>query len=498
MKRFVSIWFPHLAADWFELRKPELKKIPFVLTAPAHGRMMITAANLPAQKKGIRAGMVFADARTILPSLQKFDDKPGLENQLLERLAEWCIRFTPAAAVDPPAGIMLDATGCSHLWGSDEAYLRDLIKRLQSRGYQAKASMADTIGAAWAMTRFGNDLVIEKEDHLKRLLNLPPEALRIEARVTERLHKLGLTQIKDLVALPQTALRRRFGPLIIQRLHQALGKEEEWIQPVFPVEPYQERLPCPEPIARLEGIEMALERLLEQLCSRLKKEGKGLRTAFFRGYRVDGKATGIQISTSRPSNNANHLFHLFQMRLSSFEPDAGIEIFLLEATKLEDHIPLQSAFWKENGGLNDQGVSELIDRLSVRIGTAAIHRYLPDEHYWPERSFKKAASLAETPLTAWKLDKPRPLQLLTPPERITVTAPIPDYPPMLFHYRGRLHKIAKADGPERIEQEWWIQEGEHRDYYAVEDEEGGRYWVFRSGHYDEEKKPKWYLHGFFA
>jgi len=140
----------------------------------------------------------------------------------------------------------------------------------------------------------------------------------------------------------------------------------------------------------------------------------------------------------------------------------------------------------------------LIDRLAGKIGADAIHRYLPAEHYWPERSFKKSSSLIEQPTTQWKLDAPRPLRLLEAPESIEVTAPIPDYPPMLFRHKGKLHKIVKADGPERIEQEWWIEEGQHRDYYSVEDEEGCRYWLFRSGHYDAEKKPQWFVHGFFA
>ena len=119
MKRFVSIWFPYLATDWFTLRKPELKKIPFVLAAPSHGRMVITAANPLAIKKGISEGMVLADARALYPSLQNFDDKPDLVPQLLKRLAEWCIRFTPFAAPDTTGGVMLDASGCSHLWGGD-------------------------------------------------------------------------------------------------------------------------------------------------------------------------------------------------------------------------------------------------------------------------------------------------------------------------------------------------------------------------------------------
>jgi protein ImuB len=175
----------------------------------------------------------------------------------------------------------------------------------------------------------------------------------------------------------------------------------------------------------------------------------------------------------------------------------GIELFILEAQKVEDHYPHQQKMWEGSGGLDDIRLSELIDRLAGRIGPQAIHRYLPDEHYWPERSFKTVSSLQERSSTTWRVDKLRPLQLLSRPEPIEVTAPIPDYPPMLFRRKGKLHKVTRADGPERIEQEWWLQQGQHRDYYRVEDEEGNRYWIFRSGHYDE-KMYRWFIHGFFA
>jgi protein ImuB len=109
-------------------------------------------------------------------------------------------------------------------------------------------------------------------------------------------------------------------------------------------------------------------------------------------------------------------------------------------------------------------------------------------------------NLLEPNVGRWQLtvDRPRPLHLLHIPEPIEVTAPIPDYPPMNFRYKNRLHKIKKADGPERIEPEWWISDGRHRDYYAVEDEEGGRYWIFRAGHYARDRSPNWFIHGFFA
>jgi protein ImuB len=496
--RYVSIWFPHLAIDWFELQQPPLKKTAFVLVVPSHGRKIITATNAIAIKNGIEEGMVLADARAILPSLQYFDEKPSLVPRLLRKISAWCIRFTPYAAVDPPAGIILDASGCPHLWGSNETYVNDIVNRLQTKGFHAKAAIADTIGCAWAVARFGKKMVIENERHVDALLGLPPESLRIEASSVERLHKLGLKRVENLISIPQSSLRRRFGKLIVQRLNQAFGAEQEFIEPVYPIEPYHERLPCLEPIATHGAIEIALQQLLETICKRLAKEGKGIRTAFFKGYRIDGKIVNIEISTSRASNNPNHLFHLFELKLSTFEPGLGIELFVLEAKKVDDHIPTQSECWKHTTGLNNNALSELIDRISGRLGAQAIQRYLPDEHYWPERSFKPAISLAEQAMTEWKVDRRRPLQLLSPPERIQVTAPIPDYPPMLFRYKDKVHKVKKADGPERIEQEWWIHEGEHRDYYAVEDEEGCRYWLFRCGHYDEGKKTQWFLHGFFA
>jgi protein ImuB len=332
---------------------------------------------------------------------------------------------------------------------------------------------------------------------MEALVSLPAASLRLEIDTIDRLQKLGLRQVKDFLSMPRSALRRRFGRHIIMRLHQALGVEEEFIQPVLPVQPYQERLPCLEPIVTATGIEIALERLLETLCERLRQEQKGLRVANFKCYRVDGKIEQIGIVTNSPSHNVKHLFKLFEIKISTIQPDLGIELFVLEAPKVEDHTAGQQKLWEAMRGLDDINLSELIDRLSGRVGSNSIRRFLPDEHYWPERSLRPASSINVQNTTEWKLDRPRPMQLLPKPETIEVMALVPDYPPIHFRYKGKLHKIIKADGPERIEPEWWIQEGQHRDYYAVEDEEGRRYWLFRAGHYDD-KNYKWFMHGFFG
>ena len=498
-QRFVSIWFRHLKTDWFIRRQSALKDIPFVLAAPDHGRMLITATNNSAENEGVYPGMVVADARAVISSLQVLDDIPRLSTKLLSGIGEWCIRFAPAVAIDEPNGLLLEVTGCAHLWGDEKDYLTDIYKRIRLFGYDIKIGIADTIGAAWAIARFGKGSpIVESGQQSKALLSLPAAALRIEPVISERLEKLGLRQVKDFIHLPRPSLRRRFGQVLLQRINQALGYEEEWITPLQPIEPYQERLPCLEPIVTATGIEIAIQRLLNALCTRLQQEGKGLRIALLKGYRVDGKVVSIEIGTNRPSCNTKHLFKLFEIKIDSIEPALGIELFTMTALKVEEVLITQEKLWEQHGGLDDIELSELLDRIEGKMGSDHIHRYVPAEHYWPERSFKLATALNEKTTTPWKIDRPRPLQMLFKPQAIEVTAPIPDYPPMLFRYKGTLHKIIKADGPERIEQEWWLQDGEHRDYYVVEDEEGKRYWLFRSGHYDAAKSWQWFIHGFFA
>lgn len=498
-KRFVTIWFRHLKTDWFTRRQPALKTTAFVLAEPDHGRMVVTASNPLAATKGVFPGMVVADARALIHGLHVIDEQPGIAEKLLKNLSLWCIRYTPVVAIDAPEGLILDVTGCPHLWKGETPYVQDISSRLKSFGYHVQVAISDTIGCSWAMSRFckGNT-IIRSGDHMNQLLTMPPASLRFDISTVERLHKLGLKQIKDFIGMPRQSLRRRFGEEFLKRLDQALGYEEEHIAPVEQPELFEERLPCLEPIITLTGIEIALHQLLDSICKKFAQEQKGLRAAVFKCFMADGRIESVEISTSQPSNNAEHIFKLFELKFSTINPEAGIEVFLLKASKVENVVAVQEKLWNISQNISNKDLLELMDRLTAKYGDGHVKRFVPDEHYWPERSFKTSEEIGQSVAAEWKVNRPRPLQLLEHPEPIEVTAPIPDYPPMNFRHKGTLHKIVNADGPERIEQEWWLTEGQHRDYYYVEDDEGKRYWLFRSGHYDADKNFGWFLHGYFA
>lgn len=498
-KRYVTIWFRHLVTDWMTRRQPELQDLPFVFATTVHGRIEITAANKAAEAQGIVTGMRVADAKAVLPSLKVLDNRPGLEQKLLKVLGEWCIRYTPVVAIDLPDGLILDVSGCAHLWGGEHDYLKEVLTKFSTYGYDVRVAMADTIGAAWAIAHYGNVYpIVASGQQTTALLPLHPAALRLEPAILLRLHKLGFHKIASFANMPRSVLRRRFGDALLTRLSQALGQEEEFIQPIYINPPYQERLNCLEPIRTAAGIGIAIQRLLEVICKRLETEGKGLRTAVLKCYRVDNKIVEAAIGTNRASHNVPHLFKLFELKIASIEPALGIELFVLEVTKAEDVEQQQEKLWAAAPGLEEAGIAELLDRIAGKVGADTIRRFLPAEHYWPERSIRLASCMQDKPGSGWRLDRPRPVMLLPNPEAIEVTAPIPDYPPMLFRYRGKLHQIKKADGPERIEREWWLDGGEHRDYYMVEDEAGQRYWLFRSGHYTADHRHQWFIHGFFA
>lgn len=498
-KRFICLWFRYLLTDWLTLKRPELKTVPFVLAAPVHNRVVVTASNSLAEEQGACTGMALADARAIVKNLEVLEHIPDQEEKLLNALGQWCIRYSPQVAVDLPDGLILDISGCAHLWGGERAYLKEIVTRLISKGYHVRGAIADTAGAAWAIAHFGKvKPIIEPGGQADALLDLPPAALRLAPEVLERLHKLGFYTIKSFIAAERSALRRRFGPEFLLRMDQALGHEDEPLKLLQPPEPYITQLPCLEPIRTRAGMEIAIRTLLENLCKRLYKDGKGLLLAVLKCYRLDGEVIQVQIGSSQASCHITRLYKLFELKIEQIKPKLGIELFTLEAPKVEDTDVEQEYLWQpEGGGLADKGLSALLDTLANKIGADKIHRYLPQECHWPENSLKLAPSLKEQPAASWREDRPRPSLLLPKPVSIQVSALLPDHPPMLFVYKGVRHVVKKADDAERIERPWWKDQGQHRDYYVVEDEEGRRYWIFRSGHYHDEQSG-WYLHGFFA
>jgi protein ImuB len=450
--------------------------------------------------------MTLADARALLPNLTVADADSGADTKALTALTDWCGRYSPWCAPDGKDGIRLDITGCAHLFGGEATMLKDMIRRLHTFGIAARGAIAGTPAAAWGWARYRPKSAspILGQGETAPLLSLPIAALRLEPENIDTLRVLGLNSITTVVDLPRGPLSQRLGEAVLRRLDQMLGRTAEPISPRAIAEPWVSRLIFPEAISRREDIDPSVERLVAHLCREMSLKGQGARRLVLHFYRVDGAVQHIAIGTSGPSHAPGHIMRLFAERLETVEPGFGIEAIVLEATETEPRSATQGTLTAD-GEIDAANLAGLIDRLQNRLGPNRVVQLIPVESHMPEwAEVQQAAAPARSlkrrpPPPGFPLKSARPLSLLPIPEPIEAIAPVPDDPPVSFHWRRIQHRVAFADGPERIEPEWWRAEtsAKARDYYRVEDLAGRRFWLYREGPYGAPEPPRWFLHGFF-
>jgi protein ImuB len=534
MKRVVSVWLPDWPITvWRRSRtcsaSPSAEPEPGVLETPdqpfalvdrtGRGVVLHAADGVARHRFGLHPGQSHADARAIAPGLVSATAEPEEERRALKALALWFERFSPLVAVDGglsgQEGLLLDMTGGAHLFGGEEALLQEILRRLQAAGVPAAAAIADTPGAAFALARWSNRpaAIAPPGGTRQALADLPVEALRLDDAAVRLLARFGLQRIGDLYGLPRAGLARRFrgdeGLALVRRLDQALGAEAEPLKPERPTADYRVWQAFAEPLLEAEGVSYALPALAEALCAQLEQDGQGVRALALDAFRTDGRVVRLSAGLSAPSRTPGHLLRLIKEKgIESLDLGFGADALMLSALVAE---PLAGRQGELEGDPRLQGsdallqekVGGLIDRLQARLGEGAVTRPEGVESHLPERSERRVPAGPRPPSAAVPPSRPRPLLLFDPPEPVEALAELPDAAPSRFTWRRVAHRVAKAQGPERLSPEWWRpdprQGARTRDYYAVEDESGRRYWLFREGLYDrvegEDRLPQWWIQG---
>lgn len=460
--------------------------------------MRLTAVDARAESLGLHAGLTLADARARVPHLAVFDHDARADHALLERLADACDRYSPSVALDPPNGVTIDITGCTHLYGDEAILAADAVARFAPL-LQLHHAFADTPEAAQGLARYGVDDVA----------HLPVAALRIGEDVTTALIRAGLRTVGDLAQRPSSALSARFGPVTADRLARILGRTDSLIVPRRAVPPISAARRFAEPIAYVDHIMAVIAELVGEACVMLKERDRGLRGCVVSLFRSDGEVRRLRIETGLPTRDRAAIMRLFSERIESLsdplDPGFGFDAVRLDVVRLEALKAAQLAL--EGGALSEDALAALVDRLSTRLGRGRIRRLAPVDTHIPEQRVLELPALDMAAPAPWPEPEPgepplRPLHLFDPPQPIEVIAEVPDGPPHRFRWRRTLHEVTRAEGPERIAAEWWRRKdgaGLTRDYYRVEDARGRRFWVFRHGLYGSEKaQPRWFLHGLFA
>ena len=156
-RRILSLWLRRLPTDRLTRQSPDLAGQPLAVVATIRSARQITALNDDAARLGLRATMSLVDARAMYPQLAAIDADDAADAAALDHIADWCDRYTPLIGLDPPDGLLLDISGCAHLFGGEENLRRDLVRRLAAQGFHTRAAIADTPGCAWAVATIWRD-----------------------------------------------------------------------------------------------------------------------------------------------------------------------------------------------------------------------------------------------------------------------------------------------------------------------------------------------------
>jgi protein ImuB len=485
-KRVVSMWFPRLPSDRVLracLQQTANDNRPFALIHHEKNTDRIYCLNQVAESQGLHRGMGVSDARAYCPELQSQPADRGADAKFLQMLARWSKRYCPWVGLDGTDGLMLNIAGSSHLFGGEAQMLDDMRHRLGRAGLSGRVAVADTRGAAWALSHYGTH---PKAD----ITALPVAALRLEAKSDTALQRLGLRRIRDLMALPRATLARRFGPDVVLRLDQAMGACDEVITPLGEAPHYGVRLTLPDPIGLSVDVMAGTERLLDRLCAKLKSQDMGARQLQLTLRRVDQGAQQVELRLAAPMREAVRILPLFSRGVAAVDAGFGIDQLRLEATQVER---LQDSQLTAGRAAPSDGLEDLITRLGNRVGLDNIQRFLPADSHIPERSFQIVPAAYSAASGAWASLRPRPLCLFAP-EPITAAG---SQPPARFRWRRMALTTGRATGPERLAPEWWLPDDNWRsglrDYWKVDTTQGRRLWLFYT-----PQIPGWFVQGEFA
>jgi protein ImuB len=413
-----------------------------------------------------------------------------------EALALWCQQYTPLTALQPPDGVLLDITGCAHLFGGEAALKAHLLARLPG----ARLAIAGTAAAAWALARYA---AVTSEGSDEDLTGLPLAALGLAEPTIARLRRVGIRRIGQLMRLPRAELTAGFGPEPLRRLECALGRAPEAQHFIGPPPDWRETARFAEPILTPAQLHAACARLAATLCARLAASARGATALTARFHLVDRKLPEFTLRFALPCRDEFQIGKLCREQLNRIDPGFGVEAVSLHAVLTEPLAAVQHAIeTSAQPAAPDHALA--LNTLLNRLGTKRLWRAAAHETHIPEYASRRLPVTATPP--RWpRPPHRRPLRLLARPAPITAIAPVPDEPPLLFTWRGASHRIAAATGPERIARDWWrrppddVPETERiRDYYEVEDISGARFWVFRAGTHGGAAPVRWYLHGFFG
>ena len=512
----MCVWCPLWPVQRRLSEQPALRARPLILFAEGRRGLAVSACSPEAMRFGISVGMPLGEARSLLPTTASRRSRQPIPKPVFERadpeadrtrlqaLAIHCQRYSPLVGLEDnpaPESLWLDISGSEVLFGGEAGLAETLQHDLAQQGIQVRIAVADTWGAAWAVSRYADPVVslVPSDEQANVLAPLPVAALRVSDAVIDSLRGLDVTTVGRLMKLPRASLPSRFGKELGRRIDQATGLAPELLTAERLIEPIVTDWLFEEPVTDRQTLDHVCEVLLERLLVTLETRRAGLRELTCRW--LGTTAEPISLRLLRPTTERRHLLDLLRLQCERtvFVPrepgfTAGVKGVRMEVVELGLPPIRQATLFEDDVGEKHQrALAELVDRLSSRLGRDAVLRSSLQPDPLPEFScatlpwLEQRSSATETVTIPSRL-RCRPLRLLRLPQPLSIDRFTPEGWPTHVDRSA----VVRVSGPERIESGWWRGVDAKRDYYRLTLATGAALWAFC-----DLKSGRWFLHGLF-
>jgi protein ImuB len=331
---FACLFVPDFPVQAVVRLEPELQGKPVAILAGAPPLTKVFAVNHEARNLGVETGMTKVQAETFQGIAWRWRS-PSQEATAYAALLDCAWTISPRVedgAKREEQGFsdtaVLDIAGCETLFGSQDKIAHDLKRVASEVGFETNVAVAGSpLAAVCAAQGFAGITVIPAGEEGLRIGKLSLEALRIPFEFVETLKRWGIRTCAEFAALPEIAIVERLGQKGLHWWRLARGAEiHPLIAKEFPSH-FEEHLDLDSPMDLLEPLLFVLNRLLDQLCARLRMHILAI-----------GEITVTLTLERNDSRSKESLFHIRTLRLPVPARDSKLLLKLLQLD-LEKHPP---------------------------------------------------------------------------------------------------------------------------------------------------------------
>ena len=482
---WIALYFNKLAIEVISGSTDEPRA---VLTGQKHQDPILTC-NPAASRLGIRPGLSVNAALALVPELEVVLRDINLEVEVLQELAGWAIRFTPAVSIALPSALLLDIHSSLKFFGGLAQLQERLINGLDRWGYEVMFACAPTALASLWLARTSSEVIILEPSELSgKLAALPIECLHWSGAALNMLLEIGARTLGEVTRLPRDGLAQRIGPEKLLELDRGFGRQPEAQKFYRPPKMFHAVQELSLETADCRLLLESLKSLLARLRAFLLIHQGSIQVLWLHLYHYSEPVTLIRIGLLRSTTDTAYLLDMIRIHFDGFQFSAPVVSIGLQtdlaaessqelAKDLFGHRPDSAA-----------GAIELMEQLRARLGSRAVYGIRWVSEHRPEVAWKavsppeKTKRFADSRLVGDRTGH-RPLWMLVEPLVLETARGKPVF----------LDILNLESGPERIEAGWWDGGDIWRDYYIARNLRGMRLWVFR-----DCRESRWYLHGLFG